>query len=777
MSFERDQRDYYLRGRFDLPPTNADSVVQLAMGLARPVTREVQSPAAIQRDQECRAGDLPTKRDPDARVGCGWWFSDDPAVPSTGAYGTRRGPMNPQVGSGEWIWNPQEAYQRESMKQAETIQSCEDLAFAKDPRIGWCVSSQRAVVTDGAGGPAFPRMAGGDCTGEIIMTAGACRRVAGTTNPNSVTELCTPADGRLSTGCLQSLVPLGGCSPDGRLGQALRNGYAGTSADFRDANKYLTERGFTMHSGIVNDGRLSVQEAVNSVKALRSTANPNDPSRMSQAAQSLCSGTAFDPCGFSSAELGPFPADCVRREAVRLGYRPEGEAIPRIIATYKGTWGNLQAEMQALKSKADNGSGPDQVQAIRDVYGLSVKFPRQACNVTGIMMYRYYMPIHSGTLANASGTHTAFLGRYILRDGFPNTGSTSMEQTPMGSFLTEAQTMVTDFTPTVGGSYVFMIACDDVVSLQIDGRLVANGVGCFGRGCGVPTPSEAITMVAGQRYRMVVSLWNGGGPWSFTIAASINGGQLQPIPKAQLFLPEDRRMPMLDLEFGVSRMQGDRIWDRNEIFQNLSVNYNAIGTLAGRKCWFAHPGRFLHNHAQYIQGIRARALQSITCMVNITRLVDTDNALIWSFFNTASSNTSAPPRIGNPPESLDPDFRTQELSLSFINDRVQLQFRDKAQPKIRSQYFAVAPPITWGTWTHIAIVWDEDWSGYAIYMNGVLAGQLRAPGPGVKLIFEHMLIGGFYKSWIGGLAWFRGFDYRLSESLIQRDRDNAWSSL
>ena len=108
--------------------------------------------SAIARDAECRGVPYPgpAMRAADARAGCGWWFSPNPSVPSTGAYGSRRGPMSPnldtQIGPGQWVWDTQEAAMLEGMKVAAAVQSCPDLQFSRNPKVGWCPSTGRAVM-------------------------------------------------------------------------------------------------------------------------------------------------------------------------------------------------------------------------------------------------------------------------------------------------------------------------------------------------------------------------------------------------------------------------------------------------------------------------------------------------------------------------------------------------------------------------------------------------------------------------------------------------------
>ena len=270
---------------------------------------------AIKRDAECRAIPYPgpAMRTADARTGCGWWYSPDPTIPSTGAYGARRGPMDPNLRPGQWIWNPKEAAKLEGQKVSARFKSCPDIQFSPNPNIGWCPSTGRALMTDGRGNPAYPQAAGGDCPdGGIIMNPANCPKdpIKG---GSSVTDICAPMNGALSPACLQSLSAWS-CSPNGMLSGSLANGYAGTSDSFNTTNSYLLQRGFTLHSGIVRDGRLSVQDALSSFNGLRSMANSGDSSRATEAAKNLCYGTPFNPCTFSERDKVRLMPSVLRRK-------------------------------------------------------------------------------------------------------------------------------------------------------------------------------------------------------------------------------------------------------------------------------------------------------------------------------------------------------------------------------------------------------------------------------------------------------------------------------
>jgi len=915
---DRQQRYYTQELNRTLPtriPRTESSVLELALGNVDPTmprdTRmapEIQMLAsdfgtqsgALQREATCRAMPYPgpAMRAADARAGCGWWFVPDPTQQSIGAYGTRRGPMDPTLGtrtSGEWIWNPQEAYKRESQKEAVSVKSCKDVEnpiLIKDRKIGWCNSTGRAIVTDGKGNPAYPQAQGGDCPDNAITMPGQpCPPPPPPTEWQLLTgmgggevgvaDLCQSQNGVLSPGCLGA-ISTAVMGSNGVMTQSFRSGYAGSSEAFTEANRYLQERGFTIDQGVIKDGRISVDKALATVKAVKAQADAVDGSRMTAAAANLAYGTPFNPCPSSRSEPGPHDANCIRKAALAMGYSPEGGILPERFGMaywnkYFKTWGDVLTGLKWWKDVADKGpsfyGGPDdQTNAISHVYGVGVKFPKTGCNSFGILMYRYFFPTWDGALFPAKGPQTHFLGRYILKNGFPAQGSTMQDQTPGGGYLTEGQRMVTDFYPKLGGTYQFLIQCDDFVRLQINGVVIGE-VGC----CGVPTPTKTIQMNANQPYTMVVDLWNGGGPWSFGISMSINGTTWTSVPADQLRMKKDRRMAMIDLPFNkMPSGTNGPISDTNNVFQNLQISSNSsIGDLNGRKCLLVKgSGSNVNNNARFAQGIRLRAMKSFTCMLQISSInypAGTTPSIV-GFFNLPSTQITAPPKqqvqAQGPPNTY--------VDLGCWNDRPDRHLKgsnqgrphtkDTCEAKARAlghKYFSVqdgnecytgneqydrygrAPgdcPIsggpwkahTWGLlgqgqtdrpykydqrtndfmitasreqiypwginpgisnssretrsypmgqWFHLAFVWDEDFKGYNMYINGV-AGKpfkLNTPPYSPELMMEQIRIGCDVhpdgQSWTGGIAWFRAFDYKLNEELIARDMNDDWDSL
>jgi len=401
-AFEQGQQTYFTQELNRAIPSRAETrTLDMALGTD---TKGFLSDfgarsSAIRRDAECRAIPYPgpAMRTPDARTGCGWWYSPDPTMPSTGAYGARRGPMDPNLGPGKWIWDPKEAAKMEGQKVSARVNTCPDIQFSPNPNIGWCPSTGRALMTDGLGNPAYPQTAGGDCPGgEIIMAAANCPREPvtgpnGQNGPNvSVSSICTPVKGALAPACLQALSTWR-CSPNGLLSESLSRGYAGTSDAFNVANSYLLQRGFTLHAGIIRDGRLTTQDALSSYSGLRSIANAADGSRATEAAKHLCYGTPFNPCSFKESDRGPFDAQCIAQKAYSMGYSPNGTLLPAKIGmgywNETRTWKDVIDRLTWWKQVADLGpsfAGQNitpqlQLGAIQNVYGISMNLPKPSC--------------------------------------------------------------------------------------------------------------------------------------------------------------------------------------------------------------------------------------------------------------------------------------------------------------------------------------------------------------------------------------------------------------
>lgn len=764
---------------------------------------------AAAADATCRAYPFPGTgmRPADSRTGCGWWFVSDPTRPSTGAYGTRRGPMNPtldtQAGAGQWVWDLTDAAQLESMKRATKVATCQDLQYAAisgsgtgAPTLGWCPSTGRAIPVDGTGNPLYPRQSGGDCPGASVVTSASQCPAPPTGSAPGIASICR--DGSLNPTCLLALSSHV-CGPQGTLAQTYATGsWPATSAPFGNVNS-IASRGFELNGALMNGGQTTVQAALKNISALRQFAYTNtDPSltRAVAAAANMCGGQAFDPCALSATDTAPFDPDCITNALLAAGFKQSSTLMPAIVGVSYwnalGTWGAVLARIASQKALADQ-PGPQQGAAILSVYGTRVMFPGAGCNTNGVAFLRYYAPSADSTLFPVAGPQTHFLGRYLFKTGFPTTMWDVPEE--HASSGAEEYRMITSFVPATNGSYQFMIQTTGTVRMLLDGQPYVTV-----QGGGAPRAGPLVTCSAGQARIFVLDYVNTGSEWSFAIQMSINTGAWTPIPTSQLFLTQDRRQPLVELAFNrmnpltltsSQKTNGVPLSDTNGVFQNLLLTAN-IGTLDGRTCMLVTgQGSGIFNYATFNQGVRLRSLKSITCMIHVDNAVWPNGVTptLMSFYNLPQSTVTGYPRKGWDQSHIQPfKNRTNDFNITMNNSTFYpygsgplKDGTDSGAAFYNNMNAGNVAPLTHAKWTHLAWVWDDDFSAYTIYTNGELVGRGFMSPYEADLILEQIRIGCDFategQSWTGGVAWWRAFDYRLGPDLIARDMADEWSGL
>jgi hypothetical protein len=593
-------------------------------------------------------------------------------------------------------------------------------------------------------------------------------------------------------------------------------GYAGQSDKFNAINNFLTQRQFSIPASIISGGAMSTDQALAAFGKIRQQANSGDGSAITAATGALCYGTPFDPCSLSPTDPGPFSADCISQVAAKMGYAANAALLPGNSPTATAFWSKMRTWQDVIdqltywKQTADTqtSSTAVQVQAIQNVYGATVRYPVQGCNVNGIFLDRYLYGGPNGSLYNQpkqlsptdpAHSNTHFLGRYLLKNGF-NVSPTSnnSDATPAGSFPAEFQHMETVFTPTTAGTYQFAVAAgaSDQIMIWIDGSLY----GAYGpqNNGGIAVLPVINGWLPGVSHTLTVDFLNTGAPWSFNIQMSVNGAPWAAIPAAQLTLPYDRRVPMLDVDFTAmtTYTPGMRL-DKNGLFANLFLQPPAtLTTINGVNCYQVGGGAgCVLNYLNFSQGIRARACKSYTMMAYVSDMATSvanpvaPGGSLPSLFNFYNAGGSDPTQVrpGFPAYMWDYGFRQQDMGLYLSPQGMQFMLKGQTDPSNRSLTALPKPtPFMMNTWIHVAIVWDEDWGGYTLFMNGTPAMHERIQNvPPVTLVYEQVRIGRDYPNaeadsmawWHGGIAWFRGFDYRLSQSLIQADMANNWGNV
>jgi hypothetical protein len=833
MNFESSQSRYFLselnRSLPNARSTGDATAIQQALGISDPSmprgTRQqvtnflngfTPSANAMQMDQQCRALPAPgpaMRPDAGSRTGCGWWYN--PTGNSMGAYGSRRGPMSStmlesQAGSGRWVWDVEEAQQLEGMKQAAALPTCADLAYSKYPNMGWCTSTNMGIVTDGAGNPMYPRAPGGDCVNGRIITnpqdsectatpgGSAGGSSSGGPIPNSVASACGSGAQPLNAACLSAISSYS--CPAGPIAASYGAGtYPGPSSSIASMSNYISQRGgLSLPSGLINDGNVSIEQAFSGMQALRTAAGAGDGSRTTMAASNLCYGTPFDPCALNPTDSGPFETTCIVQAATGMGYAASAGLFSNTSTMASlasaGQWQQVTSYLTGLKQQADGtASGitvSQQQSALPTVYGVSVQNPKRGCNYNGVQMLRYI-----GTdrvFVRMGFSHGHFLGRYLFKNGFPNGQLGFNEQTRDGGFQSEFQRYMAVFTPTVGGTFSLGINADGITSLSLMPGLsspVSQAGGTNDSGTVISTPPTQL--IPDQPYSIELNLL---GSTSAFLTISPDGTTLSPLPAASLTLPQDHRLPIINLNFWeYPQVNGAgtnvNITDQYDIIPNFYGWNTSIAGLAGKNCLsILGPASGVFNHLTYSQGIRLCAIKSFTMMLNITsvNVQSGTTPSILSFWNQPGANGLSPPHpfIDQPPTTY--YQRQNDFSITMDNSRIYPFGLDQSNPTFASAFLdnignGGSFAYTQGTWFHLAFVWDDDFTGYTIYKDGAHAARGFCPAYSSTLIMEQIRIGCDAhpegQSWTGGISWCHMYDYRISSTIIQNDMNNTLLSM
>ena len=136
--------------------------------------------AYVEKDNEIKGATHPRnlpKRDPNARVGVGWYFVPDLSVPSRAALGTVDGPLFPGKlpANGEWIWNLEEAAKKQDIKFCKRITSCANIGLDGIRGVcGFCERLGYAVPINTNGTEKYPDSEDGACGASTIKSASQC---------------------------------------------------------------------------------------------------------------------------------------------------------------------------------------------------------------------------------------------------------------------------------------------------------------------------------------------------------------------------------------------------------------------------------------------------------------------------------------------------------------------------------------------------------------------------------------------------------------------------
>jgi hypothetical protein len=716
------------------------------------------------RDYElCRGVQHPKnlKRPPKATIGCSWWFVEDPGRRSTGALGTTRGPLDPNLGrdypGGRWVWSLSEAMKLEDIKRCKGVKTCE--AINADGIFGdcaYCPELGHAIPVDSSGKPKYPD-SDEVCGEALIQNADSCPKASamleesgvvieteGVADPRTgetiqllsvpVKNLCDPDDrGFLTKDCLVSLATSVGMSPAGVVIKRLKG-------ELFDHGLYNAAKDFVRGGAgiIVNESPMD-RDTASSLYSRIVQAMNNSSHKVREAAKFLAIGNAnFDICYNEDNEVGPFAADCLQREFRKAGCQLSGKAAPS--ETNKSildgmTWKDVKNSYAKLFQQTRSKDSKIQDKAVQDCIGTMFHRPKaDVCDEQGIE-YRVYT------------SNYFYVGRYISKDGL-------VPESPL-QFATNEANPVLDLARKAGpNAHIRMITC---VSVRSPSSLDLQGIVQKGRYTvtveTVDSNKRKLTqeITPYQRIPHVSDIRLEGAMFSIPLQPKVRTkiDILYRMPKAIGLLSKSEfiknNLPMFQLE-----KPSWAPFTAYDFFKGSKFGLHGneqIVTMGGKRCLS------LNQTPVTLPGIQSDKIQSIAWMSMLSELGGWPTAFAYNFV----AGTGEFPVKLHFGAAFGKDVEELQMGIYLNNGQIYGKYQ-----------VAGASPV--GKWTHYAIVIHGDRTGFDMYINGKKVHTVRgAPIQDVRMLNNGMLGGNGFK---GGVAWFHVYDYPLTPQEVLRDMNS-----
>jgi hypothetical protein len=244
-----------------------------------------------------------------------------------------------------------------------------------------------------------------------------------------------------------------------------------------------------------------------------------------------------------------------------------------------------------------------------------------------------------------------------------------------------------------------------------------------------------------------------------------------PIPITICRLPFERKNPVMNIT-----MNGGIVREITDTF-NITASNTSEGNRGGRSCTIFNGN---NSYVKINNGLYTKAFRSYTLKFycesigNCTRLFQFYNggyrqSWSWNWWGW-SSWTYDTENYGLATDALD-------VELGYQSTGIYGQYKTPGYPG----WNLVAPmenSLRLNTWQHLTFIWNENYSGYSLYLEGVKISTCSKTPINEGLTTENFIGKGYFDGWTGmykgGMEWFRAFDYPLGPDEIQQDMDDDW---
>ena len=747
----------------------------------------VNSAEILKKEKRCAAIERPEDLPDDAtkqRMDCAWMFN--PEGRSGATLCSLAGPVlsfsRKQYPTTQYkfLWSKVDAIRKERIKQCALTKNCSLLIPGTG--CGFCPELGYAVPVNGDGSSTYGEA---KCPYNPVTDPGWCNRprseggagVAGVEN----TSICNPdSQGRLSKSCLSALARQASCTDSGTLLQALSDSSNPelSSKQVRDVAGVMRSYSFSIPDSLLQDGNIVVDSALSTYVNISRASQNNPVGRVRRAAGNLCTGTPFRQCDYDDSSKENFSLQCLQELYQQAGCQGKGSDFPtatNLPGFFGRTWGNIKAGVNEISNRMTNTQGrytpEQQKEAILKCIGTRLrKKPIGYCNELGISV-KIYFGVHD---------KAHYYGRKILTNQFFMLRNDSTLWDSLDFFESSWRNndvllvIETNINPESDATlnYNRIGNAPDVIKWNNVSKVSKSSNGLAQD----PVHGLTVTKNRQQDQRLKIDLVVPGSQQynRSTIWYMADGNNTAP-PITICRLPMERKNPILNIT-----MNGGPVAEITDSF-SISAQNIQEGNRGGKSCTIFNGSNSL---VRINNKLRNKAFKSYTMkffpesLGNCTRLFQFYNGgwrPRWQWYRwgwwwggwyyTWSYETED---YGIADVALDVEF-------GYQNRQISGQFKT---PWYGNMVGTIDNGVKLNTWQHLTFIWNDDYSGYSLYLDG----EKRASASG-KIIpeqftHENFVGKGYFDGWTGmfkgGVEWFRAFDYPLGPDEIQQDMDDDW---
>jgi hypothetical protein len=247
-----------------------------------------------------------------------------------------------------------------------------------------------------------------------------------------------------------------------------------------------------------------------------------------------------------------------------------------------------------------------------------------------------------------------------------------------------------------------------------------------------------------------------------------------PIPITICRLPIERKNPVMNIT-----MNGGLVSEITKTFDIQAVN-TSEGNRGGRSCTVFN-GQ--NSYVKINTKLRNKAFRSYTLkfycesLGNCTRLFQFYNGGWTSYWQWAWWGWGWQQQWRYDAENYGVATDALDIELGYQSTGIYGQYKTPGYPGW-NLVGAMDNSLKINNWQHLTFIWNDNYSGYALYLDGVKISTCSKTPINEQFTWENYIGKGYWDGWTsmfkGGMEWFRAFDYPLGPDEIQQDMDDDW---